>query len=184
MNPSHLPSITCPLPGIFLSMNDINTNYFPCLMLFHVFSLGSVANLHSSIYILNNDTFQFNISLDITFPIFRNCVTPTHICFLPLHSEFQLCCWVGRILTGVSWFQRKQSHSGRMWPKKPPWLCKILQHYVISYVSFSKKKKKIIPAAEIISCETKNKTFFKKQTFISRNYFMMVLPPVIFYKYT
>ena len=46
------------------------------------------------------------------------------------------------------------------------------------------KKKKIIPAAEIISCETKNKTFFKKQTFISRNYFMMVLPPVIFYKYT
>ena len=113
MNPSHLPSITCPLPGIFLSMNDINTNYFPCLMLFHVFNLGSVANLHSSIYILNNDTFQFNISLDITFPIFRNCVTPTHICFLPLHSEFQLCCWVGRILTGVSWFQRKQSHSGR-----------------------------------------------------------------------
>lgn len=46
------------------------------------------------------------------------------------------------------------------------------------------KKKKIIPAAEIISCETKNKAFLKKRTFISRNYFMMVLPPVIFYKYT
>ena len=55
---------------------------------------------------------------------------------------------------------------------------------IMLFLMFLLAKKKIIPAAEIISCETKNKAFLKKRTFISRNYFMMVLPPVIFYKYT
>ena len=36
--------------------------------------LDQLLNLYSSIYILSNDSFQFIILLDITFPIFRNCV--------------------------------------------------------------------------------------------------------------
>lgn len=137
MNPSHPLSITCPLPGIFLSMNDINTNYFPCLMLYHVFNLGSVANLHSSIYILNNDTFQFNILLDITFPIFRNRV-PLDISAFSLSIQSFSCAaeWEGYWQASLDFRENNHTHE-ECDQKKPPWLCKILQHYVISYVSFS-----------------------------------------------
>lgn len=181
MNASHPPSITCPLPGIFLSMNDINTNYFPCLMLYYVLTLGSVAEpLYSSIYILSNDTFQFIILLDITFPIFRNCV-PLDISFSLSIQSFSCAPELEGYWQASLDFRENNYTQEECDQKSLPDSAKF---YNIMLFPMFLWQKKSFQLQKLFFVKLRIRPFKKKQTFISCNHFMMVSPPVIFYNYT
>lgn len=104
------PQCITPSPGItcFISMDA--TNAFPCPMLY----LPSVSDSFLNLYLF---IFQIMRSLSLSSFLhyhfqFSTTVFPktSLLSASPVHS-LSLCCWAGRILAGVSGFQREQSQA-------------------------------------------------------------------------
>lgn len=147
------PQCITPSPGItcFISMDA--TNAFPCPMLY----LPSVSDSFLNLYLF---IFQIMRSLSLSSFLhyhfqFSTTVFPktSLLSASPVHS-LSLCCWAGRILAGVSGFQREQSQA-ECDRKRLPDSAKAI-NIMLFPMFLLQKKKKIIPAAEIIPCAAKN----------------------------
>lgn len=136
------------------------------LIIFHascytMFSfLHQLLNLHSSIYILSNDTSQFNILLDITFPIFRNCV-PLDISAFSLSIQSLSCAAKLEGYWQASLDFRENNHTQEECDQKN--LPDSAKFYNIMVFPMFLLAKKSFQLQKLFLVKLKNKAFLKKQ---------------------